>query len=141
MKPEAPEGDGGLEGYKVALIESNAVNLELTGELLRAWGCEVVPFYGVGHAMGVLAGHAIEPDLLICDLRLDEDMNGFEAIEMIRRKLASGRAALPALLMTGDVGIESHPMASDPSIRVVYKPVRPSQFKAILLEIRTQTAG
>lgn len=139
MKQES----GGLElaGYKIALLESNAVNLEQTGELLRSWGCDVVPFYGVGHAMGVLAGHAIEPDLLICDLRLDEDMNGFEAIDMIRRKLSSGSTVLPALLMTGDVGMEAHPLASDDSVRVIYKPVRPSQFKAILMECRAQASA
>src|SRR5436189_5139577 len=63
-------------------------------------------------------------DLLLCDLSLEEQRNGFDVIAFARERTP----ALPAALLTGYATVESAERAEADKISVLFKPIDIEQF-------------
>jgi DNA-binding NtrC family response regulator len=63
-------------------------------------------------------------DLLLCDLSLEENHNGFEVIEFARKHSAD----IPCVLLTGYASVEAAQKASDIGVTVLYKPIDIQEF-------------
>ena len=78
-------------------------------------------------------------DLLLCDLSLEEDHNGFEVIEFAR----ASNASIACILLTGYASVEAAQKAADMGVTVLYKPIDIEEFlttiPAVLKEKYEQT--
>lgn len=67
-----------------------------------------------------LVGEGLRPELLIMDFQLDEDMNGAEATEEIRKALGY---ALPVIMLTGNPSSAEVPWITDAPVWLARKPI------------------
>jgi len=78
-------------------------------------------------------------DLLLCDLSLEEDHNGFEVIEFARK----ANSKIACILLTGYAIVEAAQKAADMGVTVLYKPIDIQEFlttiPAVLKERYEQT--
>ena len=78
-------------------------------------------------------------DLLLCDLSLEEDHNGFEVIAYARET----NSKTACILLTGYASIEAAHKAADMGVTVLYKPIDIQEFlttiPAVLKEKYEQT--
>ena len=100
-----------------------------------------------GYAVTAVASSALaktemekEPfDLLLCDLSLEEDHNGFEVIEFAR----ASNPNIACILLTGYASVEAAQKAADMGVTVLYKPIDIQEFlttiPAVLKERYEQT--
>lgn len=63
-------------------------------------------------------------DLLLCDLSLEENHNGFEVIEYARER----NADIACVLLTGYASVEAAQKAADMGVTVLYKPIDIQEF-------------
>lgn len=71
----------------------------------------------------------LQPDVLIMDFSLDEDMNGAEASELLRRALGY---APPIIMLTGDPSNAEFPWITDVPIWLAHKPLNSQLLLAAL---------
>ncbi len=78
-------------------------------------------------------------DLVLCDLSLEEDHNGFEVIDYARES----NAHVACILLTGYASVEAAQKAADMGVTVLYKPIDIQEFlttiPAVLKERYEQT--
>jgi DNA-binding NtrC family response regulator len=78
-------------------------------------------------------------DLLLCDLSLEENHNGFEVIEFARKCNPN----IACVLLTGYASVEAAQKAADMGVTVLYKPIDIQEFlttiPAVLKEKYEQT--
>ena len=78
-------------------------------------------------------------DLLLCDLSLEENHNGFEVIDAARAQ----SPAIACVLLTGYASMEAAQKAAEMGIAVLYKPIDIDEFlttiPAVLKEKYDQT--
>lgn len=116
------EADG---GSCIALLDDDPDVLEAMTLLLTHWHYEVIAATHSPDLTRALLTRNRAPDLLICDYRLAEKLNGRDVIENLRRHYDR---KLPALLITGDLrALESAGDIGD--ITVLRKPVPPSTLR------------
>ena len=63
-------------------------------------------------------------DLLLCDLSLEENHNGFEVIEFARKYSPD----IACVLLTGYASVEAAQKAADMGVTVLYKPIDIQEF-------------
>jgi signal transduction histidine kinase/CheY-like chemotaxis protein len=129
-----PEFNMDLQGMRVLVIDDEKAILDALKVLLAGWGCEVITAETVEEARQELQGHNIEPDAILSDYRLRENITGIEAIKAVEAML--GRE-IPALLITGDMNVEPQDEGVD-EYRVLHKPVQPARLRAFLKHVQGQ---
>lgn len=82
-------------------------------------------------ALGLLAGGAHTPDIIVADYRLREGRTGAEAILHIRERLSR---PVPAVLITGDTAPERLREAEAHGLRLLHKPIQPSVLQMVIAE-------
>lgn len=125
-----------LENTKVIVIENDEkIRLALTS-VLEKWGCQVHGFHGENYALKSLNLDWI-PDLIISDLRLDEDKTGIQAITAIE---AYYNRKISAIIITGDTDPERIKEAKNSKLTVIQKPVKPPVLRSIIQKKLAQSA-
>lgn len=90
--------------------------------LLEQQGYEVSAVPSAAMAFNELKGKKF--DLLLCDLSLEENHNGFEVIDFARQQ----NAGIPCVLLTGYASVEAAQKAADIGVTVLYKPIDIQEF-------------
>jgi two-component system, sensor histidine kinase len=109
----------------IALLDDDPDVLEAMSLLLTHWQYQVIAATHSPELMQALLSNERAPDLLICDYRLAEKLNGREVIENLRRHYVR---PLPALLITGDLrALDAAGDGGD--VTVLRKPVPPSTLR------------
>jgi two-component system, sensor histidine kinase len=116
------------KGKLVVVVEDDRLVLDATSGLLHSWGCRVVAAECCSDAMAKLRELDERPDLIVCDYRLPQGLNGVDAIRLLR-----GASKIPAFLISADASL---PGAEDGSsgYRLLHKPVNPKKFRALLVD-------
>jgi CheY-like chemotaxis protein len=97
------------EPFQVLLVEDNLVNQEVTKEMLRDLGCNVVCTTNGRHALETIADRTF--DIVFMDCQMPE-MDGYEATRMLRKSEESAtniahQSRLPVIALT------AHALAGD----------------------------
>jgi len=96
--------------------------------LLRADGYAVSSAASGAEALQLASG-GLHPDVLILDFNLDQQMNGAEVAEEIRRILDY---APPIIILTGDVNNAEFPCTTEVPVWLARKPLNPQLLLAAL---------
>jgi CheY-like chemotaxis protein len=96
--------------------------------LLRAHGYSVTSAANGPEALQ-LAGEGLRPDVLIVDFNLDDEMNGADVAEKMRRVL---RYMPPVVMLTGDVSNAEVPCITDVPVWLMHKPVHAEMLLSAL---------
>jgi signal transduction histidine kinase/ActR/RegA family two-component response regulator len=129
-----PEFNQDLQGMRVLVIDDEKAILEALKVLLAGWGCDVITAETVEEARQELHGRNNEPDAILSDYRLRENITGIEAIKAFEAIL--GRE-IPALLITGDMNVDSQDEGIG-EYRILHKPVQPARLRAFLKHAQGQ---
>jgi CheY-like chemotaxis protein len=116
-------------GKLIVVVDDDPLVLESTGGLLRSWGCTVVTGQSGSSALAALLERQRPPDLIISDFRLSGGETGIDAIAQLRSAFAD---AVPALLISGDIGPQPLRDARASGFLLLHKPVDPMKLRAVL---------
>jgi len=114
------------------VIDDERFVLEGLRAMLEDWGCQVVAETDDDAALARLEAEGIVPGLLVCDYRLSGGRTGLDVIERLRERYGEG---LPAVLLTGDTGLQVDRERLGKGVRLVCKPVTPKEFRRLIAEI------
>jgi signal transduction histidine kinase/CheY-like chemotaxis protein len=103
--------------------------------LLGKWRCEVIAAESCNAMLEKLVSIKRMPDLIVSDYRLKGEENGIEVIARLREEF---NAQVPALLITGDTGIEQLREAEESGLHVLHKPLNPSRLRALIANMRRE---
>ena len=103
--------------------------------LLGKWRCEVVAAESCSQMLEKLVSIQRMPDLIVADYRLEGEENGIEVIARLREEF---NAQVPALLITGDTGMEQLREAEESGLHVLHKPLNPSRLRALIANLRRE---
>ena len=138
VAPPAPQPTPSVEAESFVLcIDNEARVREAMAALLGGWGCRVATAASQAEALAVVARAGRLPDLVLADLHLDDDPDGLEVVEALRR--IWGRA-VPAALVTADRDPTLRVRARARQVELLHKPVKPASLRA-LLRLRPPIAG
>jgi signal transduction histidine kinase/ActR/RegA family two-component response regulator len=116
-------------GLCVAIIDDDKASVDAMAGLLEQWRCRVIGAESDAKLIEQLQALGVVPDLLISDYRLRGGRTGIEAIEHVRAVL---RAAVPAVLITGDTAPDRLIEAHAGRLELLHKPVASEQLKHLL---------
>jgi CheY-like chemotaxis protein len=119
-----------LRGRRILVVEDEANVRVGTLELLEHWGCEVRAVADIDEALR--ATNAWQPEIVLVDLRLREQVSGIEAIEALRGALGNTFAVL---VVSGDTAVEVLAQVKARRHLMLHKPVRPAQLRAALSQL------
>ncbi len=103
--------------------------------LLGKWRCEVVAAESCSEMLEKLVSIKRMPDLIVSDFRLQGDENGIDVVARLREEF---NAQVPALLITGDTGMEQLREAEESGLHVLHKPLNPSRLRALIANLRRE---
>ncbi|MES2972822.1 MAG: hybrid sensor histidine kinase/response regulator [Pseudomonadota bacterium] len=135
--PQAPAQDergnvARIHGRTLLVIEDDEYARVALCGLLEQWGYVPVAGAGALEALAALVPAQV-PALVISDLQLSADEDGFDAIALVRQRMHSQQ--LPALIITGDGHSQLVARAAALGISVARKPVPPPLLKQIILAL------
>jgi signal transduction histidine kinase len=137
VNPPATAGLTGWQGRRVVVIDDDERVQFGTAGLLQSWGCEAVCAATAAQALERLDGAV--PSLIIADLHLGGGALGSDAIAHLRRHF--GDQALPAMLVSGDVGPGSRELALTAGLHLLDKPVQPMSLRALATRLMAGSAA
>jgi two-component system, sensor histidine kinase len=103
--------------------------------LLGKWRCEVIVADSCTEMLEKLVSVQRMPDLIVSDYRLRGEENGIDVVARLREEFNS---QVPALLITGDTGIEQLREAEESGLHVLHKPLNPSRLRALIATLRRE---
>lgn len=110
-----------LAGRLIAVIENEGSIRAGMNNLLQSWGCRGVFADSAANMIEQLDSMGEIVEMIISDFGLRGGVNGVEAIARIRQRWG---AELPALLFTGDISKETHTLAKNAGLSILYKPAK-----------------
>ena len=124
--PPAVVFSGELFGVRVLVLDDEPANCAGMSTLLTRLGCTVASAGTIADARAQTRSFA--PSIVLSDYRLGDEINGIEAIKLLR----ADSPDLLALLITGDTAPESLRAARDSGLDLLHKPVSLDQLKRAL---------
>jgi signal transduction histidine kinase len=103
--------------------------------LLGKWRCEVIAAESCSQMLEKLITVQRIPDLIVADYRLRGAESGIEVVARLREEF---NAQVPALLITGDTGMEQLREAEESGLHVLHKPLNPSRLRALIATLRRE---
>lgn len=126
---ERQQGPASNGGGRVALVvDDDAMVLAALGAILQDWGYEVITAGMIDEALAKVDGTRC-PDVIIADYRLRDGRVGTEVILRVRDRVG---LAVPAVLLTGEMGQECRRDADMHGFDLIHKPVTPQQLGNVL---------
>ena len=133
--PDNPLSDN-LTGLKLLVIDDDSLVRDSLTHLLLLWGCQVEQAAGGVGLAQTLYGRQWHPDVVLCDYRLADGMDGIAVIRSLREVFGQ---TLPAAIITGDTELQALRNLGQENIRVLYKPVRSAQLRSMIKNLRATT--
>ncbi len=111
----------------IAVVDDEGAIRLAMESLLLSWGHDAVAAASGDELMARLGRIGARPDLIICDYRLRGDETGVAVIAAVR---AHCRAAIPAMLITGDTAPDRILEAEASGFLLLHKPLSNARLRA-----------
>ncbi|MES3014116.1 MAG: ATP-binding protein [Pseudomonadota bacterium] len=121
-----------LEGRRIVVVEDEPAVRAGLEVLLLGWGAQIDAFDSVAAARAWAAQsdpELVRPDLFIVDYRLEDGLNGVDAIKALRLRFGT---AIPAILVTGSTMTGHDKEAHEHNFHLLIKPVVPNKLRAMI---------
>ena len=128
-QPEALASGRRIAGAFIAVIDDEADTLRAMQALCRSWGAHVLTAASARQCLGLLKEHLRHPDLILCDYRLRQGHDGLAAVRRIRARIGQ---AVPAIIITGDIGAAELRRVADANLPLLHKPVSADRLLAAI---------
>ena len=117
-----------IAGALVGVIDDDPVSVDAMAALFATWGAQVAGGADADAMLTALGDAERYPDLVVADLRLAEGGSGIEAVRRLRDELGM---AVPALIVSGDIGAAAEHDARAAGLMLLPKPVEPTVLHAL----------
>ena len=117
-----------LGGRQVMVIEDDVMGREALAGMLESWGYSVIAVEDAKMAADQLQKDH-PPDLIISDFRLGAEINGIDAVRMLRNLAGKDIAAC---VISGDTGAPVRQQIETAGLVLLNKPVRPAKLRALI---------
>ncbi|HET7341332.1 MAG TPA: ATP-binding protein [Methylomirabilota bacterium] len=141
----APIGDGTagvprLDGVRVLIVDDDPAAREWCALTLGRFGATVVTAAGVREALAIIEREP--PHVLVSDLRLLGEEDGYDLIRRVRAGDAARGRRLPAVALTAYPRVEDRTRALDAGYHVhVPKPVAPHELVSVIASLAGHSPG
>ncbi len=115
-----------LAGLDVLVVDNEPLALDAMVQVLRGWGCNVMPATNLHTAQVALDGNTA--DLWLLDYHLDDGDTGVELHEY----LSAIHGPRPTLVLTADAGETVRRAVHEAGLPLLLKPVKPLALKSVL---------
>ena len=116
-------------GRCVLVIDDEPQVLQSMRHMLKEWGCDVLLADSARDALKILALNNVVPDIIISDYRLADDMNGVDAVAVVRESV---NTLVPAIVVTGDTSPERLKEVKETGLLLLHKPVQPNELNEVM---------
>ncbi len=123
------EGNFNMDGVIALVIENDENVLNAMTQKLETWGISVLPAESTEASLKSMREVGLAPDVIIADYQLDDDDNGFKAIEALRK--ASERE-IPAIIVTGNQVLELDLEGERLGVEILRKPVPFRKLRSLI---------
>ncbi|MBB3191344.1 hybrid sensor histidine kinase/response regulator [Halomonas cerina] len=127
--PAVRKAGNKLAGKRILCIDNESLILEGMKAMLSGWGCEVFIATSIGGAKSVLRHLDGDPDAILADYHLDNEVTGLMALEALGERL---EGAVPGIVITADRTEEVAEEIRRSGYQMLLKPVRPAALRALL---------
>lgn len=117
--PEDIPRDIAMDVQTVLVVEDDPMVLMGLRMILESWGLHVLPAEDMAQVLECLDQG--RPDLILSDLRLKDGLTGFDVVERARDML---RAAIPAIILTGETGRAELEEGRRRNMTFLHKPIQ-----------------
>lgn len=131
-----PQPDQGVEVSSLAdkrllIVDDDAAVLSGTSDIMASWGCQVSAAASVAQVEQMIRDGA-EWDFIISDYQLENDTNGIDVVDLVRRHQ---KQQVPCILITGDTSTAVLKLVSVSGHHLLYKPVKPAKLRSLILHL------
>lgn len=123
-----PVESSAVSGQRVLIVDDDRPTLEATATILSRWGWEIDARESV---MASDLADMPEPDLVVTDFDLSEDVTGIDLIALLRTQFDE----LPALIISGSSTEQTRILVREAGFMLLHKPVRPAQLRSALIAL------
>lgn len=125
------------EGHLFVLENDETVAHAMT-TLFDHWQMKSVTAPSYPALLDIVERNAFSPNAIIADLHLDGDIDGIDAIILLREHLGRN---LPGILITADQSLRIKERARAKHIEYFSKPIKPAQLRAYLFHLSKEPAA
>nr|WP_298412392.1 NahK/ErcS family hybrid sensor histidine kinase/response regulator [uncultured Halomonas sp.] len=118
-----------LAGTRIVCIDNETLILEGMKAMLSGWGCEVFTATSIGGAKSILRHLEEDPDAILADYHLDNEVTGLMALEALDERF---EGSVPGIVITADRTEEVAEEIKRAGYHLLLKPVRPAALRALL---------
>lgn len=128
-RPKALAGCGRVAGAFIAVIDDEADTRQAMQALCHSWGAHALTAASADQCLALLSEHLRDPDLILCDYRLRKRQDGLAAVRRIRAHIGQ---AVPAVIITGDIGAADLRRVAGSGLPLLHKPVSADRLLAAI---------
>ncbi len=129
LEPHARRGSHKLSGTRIVCIDNETLILEGMTAMLSGWGCEVFTATSIGGAKSILRNMDGDPDAILADYHLDNEVTGLMALEALSERF---EGAVPGIVITADRTEAVAEEIKRAGYQLLLKPVKPAALRALL---------
>lgn len=129
QKLRRPAVRGSLNGARILCIDNERVTLEGMKAMLSGWECDVYTATSIGGARSVLRNIDGDPDAILADYHLGNDITGLMALDTLSEHCEGD---VPGIVITADRTEEVAEIVRRAGYKLINKPVKPATLRALL---------
>ncbi len=119
-----------FNGLKVLVLDDEPNILYAMELLLKSWQCQVNTAESYQQALKIALKE--QPELILCDYRLDTNMTGLEAITALQLELME---QIPTIIITGDTDPNILKRIQEEGGVLLSKPIHPIKLQAEIIKV------
>ena len=129
QEPSGRRSGNKLAGTRIVCIDNETLILEGMTAMLSGWGCEVFTATSIGGAKSILRNMDGDPDAILADYHLDNEVTGLMALEALSERFTG---AVPGIVITADRTEAVAEEVKRAGYQLLLKPVKPAALRALL---------
>jgi light-regulated signal transduction histidine kinase (bacteriophytochrome)/ActR/RegA family two-component response regulator len=113
----------------ILVIDDDALIRQALELCITDWGYRAISAASASEAMDRLSAEAEPPNFVIADYRLENQLTGTQAVELLRGRF---NTTLPGIIITGDTNPERVREAARSGLSVLFKPIDPTALQGAI---------
>ncbi len=126
-----------LAGTRILFIDDEPDIREGQQLILEAFECQTLAAESAAQAVRLLQEHQMQPDILVVDYQLKNELTGTAAISTVRSHFAR---EIPAIIVTGDTSKKRLREARQSGCRLLHKPVDAKDLVKTIASVLEETS-